>query len=57
MKMTKAIETIIRFDEKTGIFLENGIYTVVGYYQSKEFKTLKGAERYAEKRGLGDDNE
>ncbi len=51
------METVIRFDEKTGIFFENGIYTVVGYYQSKEFKTLKGADRHAEKRALGGDDE
>jgi hypothetical protein len=35
-----------------GIFLDNGIYTAMTYTVSKDFKTLKGAERFMKKRGF-----
>jgi hypothetical protein len=48
------METVIRFDDKTGIFFDKGIFLVVGYTQSKEFKTLEGANSWAKKIGIGE---
>ena len=57
VKQTNKVDkmvTVKRFDEKTGIFFEKGIFLVVGYTKSKEFKTLAGATRWAERIGLGE---
>jgi hypothetical protein len=48
------VQEVVRFDEKTGIFSENGVFLVVGYTMSREFKSFKNAEKWAKKIGLGD---
>jgi hypothetical protein len=40
------------YDSKTGIFQMGSDFIAVGGYQSKTFKTEKGARKWAAKRGI-----
>ena len=40
------------YDEKTGVYQDGAEFLAIGGYESKPFKTEKGALRWATKRGI-----